>query len=69
MDQIYSLMRLFDQLSYSSGGLSEKNQGAKAVVILILQKLIFAEFVTSVGILFGGFSMLGSSGELSHRRQ
>lgn len=50
-------------------GLSEKNKDAKAVVILILQKLIFAEFVTSVGILFGGFSMLGPSGELSHRQQ
>lgn len=50
-------------------GLSEKNKDAKAVVILTLQKLIFAEFVTSVGILFGGFSMLGPSGELSHRQQ
>lgn len=49
-------------------GLSGKNQDAKAVVILILQKLIFPEFVTSVGILFGGFSMLGPSGELSHRQ-
>lgn len=49
-------------------GLSGKNQDAKAVVILLLQKLIFPEFVTSIGILFGGFSMLGPSGELSHRQ-